>query len=72
MEQAVALTLEGHPDKPSRLSNLGRGYSARWEPLGDLGRACQVKLWQYAEVMAYMPTVDDEEDEAAKDSEMKL
>ncbi|KZP27700.1 hypothetical protein FIBSPDRAFT_1040008 [Athelia psychrophila] len=36
IEQAVALTPDGHPNKPAYLSNLGSGYRTRFERLGDL------------------------------------
>ncbi|KAJ7127712.1 CHAT domain-containing protein [Mycena epipterygia] len=35
-EDAVRLTPEGHPDKPSRLNNLGGTLRRRFECLGDL------------------------------------
>ncbi|KAJ7921718.1 CHAT domain-containing protein [Mycena leptocephala] len=35
-EAAVALTADGHPDKPSRLNNLGNSLLRRFERLGDL------------------------------------
>ncbi|KAJ7734062.1 hypothetical protein B0H16DRAFT_1695911 [Mycena metata] len=36
LEDAVRLTPDGHPDKPSRLNNLGRSLVCRFERLGDL------------------------------------
>ncbi|KAJ7199961.1 TPR-like protein [Mycena pura] len=36
LESAVQLTPDGHPDTPSRLSNLGNSLSRRFERLGDL------------------------------------
>ncbi|KZP16171.1 hypothetical protein FIBSPDRAFT_934760, partial [Athelia psychrophila] len=35
-EQALALIPDGHPDKPTRLSNLGVGYITRFHRHGDL------------------------------------
>ncbi|KIJ45381.1 hypothetical protein M422DRAFT_166732 [Sphaerobolus stellatus SS14] len=35
-QEAVQLTPDGHPDKPSRLNNLGRSLLARFERLGDM------------------------------------
>jgi hypothetical protein len=35
-EEAVRLTADGHPDKPSRLNNLGISLLRRFERLGDL------------------------------------
>ncbi|KAJ7856782.1 CHAT domain-containing protein [Mycena leptocephala] len=35
-EDAVQLTPDGHPEKPSRLNNLGNSLSRRFERLGDL------------------------------------
>jgi hypothetical protein len=35
-EEAVRLTADGHPDKSSRLNNLGISLSRRFERLGDL------------------------------------
>ncbi|KAJ7208178.1 CHAT domain-containing protein [Mycena pura] len=35
-EDAVKLTPDGHPDKPSRLNNLGNSLLRRFERLGDL------------------------------------
>ena len=35
-EDAVQLTPDGHPDKPSRLNNLGNSLSCCFEWLGDL------------------------------------
>ncbi|KAJ7760220.1 TPR-like protein [Mycena maculata] len=36
LEAAVALSLDGHPDKPKRLNNLGSSLLRRFERLGDL------------------------------------
>ncbi|KZP34246.1 hypothetical protein FIBSPDRAFT_923792, partial [Athelia psychrophila] len=36
LQQAVALTADGHPDKPRYLSNVGNGYGMRFERLGAL------------------------------------
>jgi hypothetical protein len=35
-EEAVQLTPDSHPDKPSRLSNLGSSLLGRFKHLGDL------------------------------------
>ena len=35
-QKAVELTPDGHPDKPSRLSNLGSALQRRFERLGSL------------------------------------
>ncbi|KZP20335.1 hypothetical protein FIBSPDRAFT_1044972 [Athelia psychrophila] len=35
-QQALALTPDGHPDKPARLTALGFSYDTRFERLGDL------------------------------------
>jgi tetratricopeptide (TPR) repeat protein len=37
LEHAVQLTPDGHPDKPSWLTNLGSSLLSRFERLGDLG-----------------------------------
>src|SRR6266436_3063394 len=36
LEDAVSLTPDGHPDKPSRLNSLGNSLLGRFERLGDL------------------------------------
>jgi hypothetical protein len=36
IEEAVRLTADGHPDKPSILNNLGNSLLRRFERLGDL------------------------------------
>ncbi|KZP07446.1 hypothetical protein FIBSPDRAFT_841261, partial [Athelia psychrophila] len=53
-EQALALTPDGHPNKPARLSNLASSYLTRFERLGDLADL-QNLILSYQQAVALTP-----------------